>query len=238
MTLKPCLLTAALAAALTLSACRKEAPAEAPQADAAAPTAEIAPAAVPATETATETKPEPTAEELSAQHKQKAIDRALAEQQLLEDPNGQWATGARASSTYATLITASPANERRPEAATGVPDAQTTGYDSLGWQPEKDGAGIEWLELDFANPVHATALRVRQIDSPGAIIKIELIDESGARHTVWQGRDDTAYESDQIGWMIRTFDRTDYKVKGARLTLATNAVSGHESIDAVQLVGG
>lgn len=237
MTLKPALLAAALVTALTLTACRNEAASDAsPAASDPAVDATATDTAAPL-QTAPDAAAEPTAEDAAALEKQRAIDRALAEQVLLEDPNGQWATAARASSTYATLIK-SDTNDRTPEAATGAPDAQSTGYESLGWQPEKDSAGIEWLELDYANPVHATAVRVRQINAPGAIIRIELIDEAGARHTVWQGRDDTAYESNQIGWLERTFDRTDYKAKGVRLTLATNAVSGHESIDAVQLVGG
>ena len=123
-------------------------------------------------------------------------------------------------------------------ARTGKPDAQDAAYPELGWRAEKDGAGIEWLELGYGTPVHATAVRVRQIYGPGAIIKVELIDEAGARRTVWQGRDDTAYEPNQVAWFVRTFDRTETKVRGVRLTLATNAVSTHESIDAVQLVGG
>lgn len=237
MTLDTRLLTAALAAALTLTACQKDAANES-AVDPVTPAVD-APAATPESvePVAAAAAVEPSAEELEAQIKQKAIDRALAEQQLLEDPNGQWATSAQASSTYATLISVD-VPDRKPESATGAPDAQSTGYESLGWQPEKDGAGIEWLELGYAKPVNATAVRVRQIKAPGAVIKIELIDEAGARHTVWQGRDDTAYESGQIGWLTRTFEPTQYKAKGVRLTLATNAVDGHESIDAVQLVGG
>jgi hypothetical protein len=236
MTLMPRLLTAALAAALVLTACQKVAGDDAPAADAASGTKAATPDATPES-TPPAAGAEPTAAELEALEKQKAIDRVLAEQQLLEDPNGQWPTMAQASSTYATLISVD-VPDRKPESATGAPDAQSTGYESLGWQPEKDGAGIEWLELGYATPINATAVRVRQITAPGAVIKIELIDETGARHTVWQGRDDTAYESGQIGWMLRTFERTEYKAQGVRLTLATNAVQGHESIDAVQLVGG
>lgn len=229
--LPPAALAAALAAALLAAACQK-APADdastVPPSNAVALIDAPAPAAPAA---------EPTAEALDAIEKQKAIDRALAEQQLLEDANGQWATAARASSTYATVISPD-STDYQPAAATGAPDAQNSGYASLGWQPEKDGAGIEWLELDFATPVSAREVRVRQIAAPGAVIKIELIDDTGTRHTVWQGRDDTAYESGQIGWLLRTFEPTAYKARGVRLTLATNAVDGHESIDAVQLVGG
>jgi hypothetical protein len=36
---------------------------------------------------------------------------------------------------------------------------------------------------------------------------------------------------------VRTFDKTAFKAKGVRVTLANNVEHGHKSIDAVQLVG-
>ena len=72
---------------------------------------------------------------------------------------------------------------------------------------------------------------------PGAISKIELIDEAGAPHTVWQGLDETAYPKNTIGWFVREFPRTDYLVKQVRVSLLNNRVWGYNEIDAVQLVG-
>jgi len=226
------LLTAAILATLALSACKKHDEA-APAAEASAPAA-AAPAATPAPAPAAEAP----ADDSEAAQKQKAIDRALAEQTLMQDPKGQWATTASASSEYKTLISpGSESTERSAMAATGAPDAETPSREEMGWEPEKADAGIEWLELGYAKPVNATEVRIRQIDTPGSIIKIELIDEAGAKHTVWQGRDDTAYEANEFNWLKKSFDKTAFKAKGVRLTLATNAVQGHESIDAVQLIG-
>jgi hypothetical protein len=85
--------------------------------------------------------------------------------------------------------------------------------------------------------VHATELRIRQSNAPGAIIKVELIDDKGGRHGIFSGVDETAYPPQTISWFNAKTDKTDYLVKGAVITLATNAVDGWNEIDAVQLVG-
>jgi hypothetical protein len=223
-----------LAAALALSACKKpEPPADSTPPPTSSPADSAPPASTPA-----ETVPaaEPTAEQRAAAQKQAKIQRALDNQKIVEDPAGQWATGGTASSTYAKLI---PSGDHRYDAtmAVGAPDAEGRSYDEKGWSPEQANAGIEWLELGYDKPVSATAVRVRQIDGPGAIIKVELVDEAGARHTVWEGADNDPIDPTEINWFQRSFDATPYKAKGVRLTLATNAISNRVSIDAVQLVG-
>jgi hypothetical protein len=67
----------------------------------------------------------------------------------------------------------------------------------------------------------------------GAVIKVELFDEAGAAHPVWQGADPTK----ELNYLILKFKPTDYKVNRVKVTLATNAVPGWNEIDAVQLVG-
>jgi hypothetical protein len=85
--------------------------------------------------------------------------------------------------------------------------------------------------------VHATAIRIRQTASPGAISRIELIDDTDIAHTIWEGVDDTPYTKDTIGWFVRDLPKTAYLVKGARVTLETARVWGWNEIDAIQLVG-
>ena len=65
----------------------------------------------------------------------------------------------------------------------------------------------------------------------------ELIDEKEKNHTVWEGVDKTKYEPNKIQYFIAKFDKTDYKTKSVKITLATNAGTGWKEIDAVQLVG-
>jgi hypothetical protein len=220
-------LAAALTAVLVLAACKK------PEAETSTETAVPAAAEPAAVAVAA---PAQTEQERAAAEKQAKIDLALANQKIVDDPDGQWATQATASSTYATVI-GNFDGDWKPEAAVGAPDAADNIATGKGWSPAQQNAGIEWLELKYARPVAASAVRVRLIAAPGAIVKVELIDESGARHTVWEGRDDGTYTSGEINWFERHFDPTPYKANGVRLTLATNAIDDRTYLDAVQLVG-
>jgi hypothetical protein len=219
----------ALAVLVAIGGCSKkteEAPApvtsDSPPAAAAAPAA-----AAPAQEETTAVTDEKAA----------AIQSALNEEAIASDPRGQWAVGATASSTYAGEKAPDAKTQYTAFSATGAPNVERYSDNGNAWAAETADKGIEWLEVTFAKPVNATQIRIRQNSAPGAIIKVELIAEGGARHTMWQGMDDTRYPPNTIGWFDRTFDKTDYKVTGARITLATNAVPGWNEIDAVQLLG-
>jgi hypothetical protein len=224
-----------VAAVLTvlLAACCKSPPPAAPEANppatssaapSQAPAANASAPAASATETAVE-DPEVAA-------KKRKIEFALSEQTLANDPHGQWATSATASTTY---------NDAKDNAsyaasqATGAPNVLRYSDDGNGWAPKDADAGIEWLQLGFARPVNATGIRVRQNSGGGAIIKLELQDSSDAWHSVYDGIDSGKYD-EYNWWFKQSFARTPYLVKGAKITLATNAVSGWNEIDAVQLL--
>lgn len=212
-------------------ACGKKSPDAAPDASATAPAVE------PAAESAAAGAEAADPAALEAAQKKRAVERALAEQAILDEAHGQWAVAASASSTYSAEKDAASTDGYAPMQATGKPDVEHYGDDAHAWAAERADGGIEWLETSFATPVHARELRVRQNSMPGAIIKVELIDEAGGRHTIWEGTDDSVYENGEIEWFVRSFAPTAYKASGARLTLATNAVDGWNEIDAVQLVG-
>jgi hypothetical protein len=167
--------------------------------------------------------------------KRDAINFALAEDAIKNNPDGQWAISAKASSTYAANIEDQTLGYH-PQRAAGVPDTSDYGDKDTAWATKEPNAGIEWIELTFAKPVNATEVKVRQSFNPGAIIKIELFDEAGTAHSVWQGPDMAKYIS-QISWLNAEFEKTAYKTQRLKITLATNAVSGWNEIDAVQLVG-
>ena len=179
-----------------------------------------------------------TAENSAANdEKAAAIQAALAEDEIVSDPRGQWASSATASSTYASDKAPTAKTSYAANAATGAPDVERYGDNGNAWTTETPDKGIEWLEVKFDKPVAATEIRIRQSYGPGAIIKVDLLSEDGARHMVWQGLDDQQYPSSTIAWFNRQFQKTSYPVTGARITLATNAVSGWNEIDAVQLLG-
>lgn len=223
----------ALSLALVASGCGKkdESPTTAEPAQTAAETAVNSPAAAPAA-----TAP-PPAQPAANDEKAAAIQAALAEEAIASDSRGQWAVSATASSTYAGNKEPDAKDSYAPLSATGAPDVERYGDNGNSWATETADKGIEWLEVGFAKPVNATQIRIRQSYSPGAIIKVELIAEDGSKHTIWQGVDDQQYAPNSIAWFDRTFDKTSYKTKGARITLATNAVPGWNEIDAVQLLG-
>jgi len=227
-----------LAVTATLAACGKKheeaAPAVAePSAQTAlAPATAPAPASVAAPATA-----EDPATASAAAAKAAAVQAALAEAEIVSDSRGQWAVSATASSTYSGEKSPDAKAPYTPNAATGEPDVERYGDDGHSWASQTADKGVEWLEVKFARPVQATELRIRQNSGPGAIIKVEIIDEGGAKHVVWQGVDEQKYEPSSIAWWRNAFEKTPFKVAGARITLATNAVPGWNEIDAVQLLG-
>jgi hypothetical protein len=206
--------TTTLLALLALQACSNT---EAPSAE----TGHNAAATPPAAASAAEPRRTPAA--------------PVEEAAILAEKEAQWASSAEASTSFND---ASGGAGYAPSRATGEPDVPRYADHPNAWASRNGDANVpDWLQVSFAKPVYARSLRIRQSAAPGAISKIELLDESGAAHLVWEGTDTTSYAKDTIGWMIRDFDLTSYKVAGARITLETKRVWGWNEIDAVQLVG-
>lgn len=241
MNRKPLIAALALMAALAGCADKKEASAdgaaagvEAAATDAAPTTdAEPTPAVGPASTAAPPAAAAPAEEDPAIAEKRLAVAFALNEETLATDPRGQWAATAKASSTYGDAK--DPADYSASK-ATGAPDVASFGDNGNAWTAKEADGGIERLELTFAKPVQATEIRVRQNSGPGALIKVELIDTTGASHVVHEGVDTAQYDKYNF-WFRKSFEKTAYRVAGAKLTLATNAVSSWNEIDAVQLIG-
>ncbi len=159
-----------------------------------------------------------------------AVDWAIKQDEIKKDPNGQWAIQAAASSTYND---AKDADGWSASQATGAPNVDKYGDDGAAWTSKTPDGGIEWLDLKFAKPVHATEVRVRESCGSGAVIKIEIYDELGMAHAVWQGSDPTT----ELNYFMVKFPKTTFKTDRVKITLATNVVPGWNEIDAVQLVG-
>ena len=196
------------------------------------PAASAPATAAPAAATAAPAAPAapPTAAEREAERKKAQIEWALKQDEIKSDPIGQWATDAKASSTFndAKGNTSYSASQ-----ATGEPNVQTYSTTPQAWSSKTPDSGIEWLELTFAKPVRANAVRVRESSGSGALIKIEVFDEKGVSHTVWSGADSTK----ELNYLIAEFPKTAFMTSRVKLTLATNVVGGWNQIDAVQLVG-
>jgi hypothetical protein len=213
-----------------LSGCKKSATPETseskPSANAAPAPATPAPAAAPAAAPASADAG--AAAEASA--KMAAADWAMKQDEIKNDPNGEWAIQATASSTYndAQGTASYSANQ-----ATGAPNVDSYGDNGAAWTTKTEDGGIEWLDLKYPKPVHATEVRVRESCGSGAVIKVEVFDEKGGAHAVWQGNDPTK----ELNYLQVKFPKTTFKTDHVKVTLATNVVPGWNEIDAVQLVG-
>jgi hypothetical protein len=218
------LVTMSVAVALALTACGKK-PVE-QTAVAPAPVATAAPAA--ATPTAATGEISPEAAELA--HKQGLLEYGIMEDKYINDPRGQWAASATASSSFG----------EQDKKEYNVPTMAAGKIDGKTWINNNQDIGFDWLSLGYDKPVSATEVRIVFESGGGveAVNKIELIGTDGTAHTVWTGISDV--KRDQRGgrtWFVRKFEASPYKVKGVKVTIANNVQSGYKTIDAVQLVG-
>jgi hypothetical protein len=140
-----------------------------------------------------------------------------------------WAVSARASSEYR-------ASDFSASQATNAPNVPSHADHPRAWAPRLADAGEEWLELTYSPAFRAAGLRVVQSFNPGAIVRLEVIDESGTVSTVWTGPDTTVYPARQIGILSVTFPPTERPVAQVRVILDTRRVAGWNEIDAVQLL--
>ena len=213
--------------ALILSAChKKEQPEVAPAV--AAPVPAAAPAAA-----ATAPAVEQTADQQEMAKKQALLDYGTMEDKYLNDPKGQWAATAKASSTFGDDNGKEPSEVNMAKNAVGPSDDRD-------WSNNNQDKGFDWLELSYAKPVNATEVRVIIPGGDGveAVNKVELQDTDGKWNTVWSGISEV--KQDKRGnrtWFVRSFDKTAYKVKGVKITIANNIQHVYKKVDAVQLVG-
>lgn len=164
------------------------------------------------------------------------VKEALDEERIVNDTSGQWAISASASSSYSGDKKGKDVNYS-PEQMTGKPDVENYSDNGKAWTSQEADKGVEWVILNYEKPVNATEIRIRQTYNPGAIIKVELFDEKGKSHPIFEGVDKTKYDPNKIQYLKLKFDSTEYKTKSIKITLATNSVPGWNEIDAVQLVG-
>ena len=200
------------------------------------PTGDVAPAPTTAPAPASESAiVELGEQERIRSEQQSKLDYATMEDGYLNDPKGQWASTAKASSAFGDANTA-PADSQSsntPWQATGTPNGNN-------WNNNSQDIGFDWIELGYSNPVNATEVRVVTVSNEAveSINKIELIDTEGTAHAIWSGLSET--KQDERGartWITRKFDATPYQVNSVKLTFANNVANGYKQVDAVQLIG-
>jgi hypothetical protein len=202
--------------ALLLAACKKTPPAEAP---APAPVVVASPSPAPATPPA-----EMSDAEREMAKKKDLLAYGTMEDNFLNDVRGQWATSVTASSTF---------NGVDPKKATGKPDGNS-------WLNNNQDVGFDWIELGYDKPVQATEVRLAIEGGQGveALTRVELQDTDGKWNKVWEGVSDVKKDArGRRTWFVKTFDKTPYKVKAVKYTIANNMYRGYKEFDAAQLVG-
>ena len=141
----------------------------------------------------------------------------------------QWASGAKASSQYRE-------DRWTPEQMIGVPDVYPKygDYDRA-WTASTSNGGEEWVELFYDEAVYVRRIDVYETYNPGAIVKVEVIDETGMPHVVWEGSAQAASQESRI-FSIENI-KVDVPARRVRLVLRTDLVPGFNEIDAVCLIG-
>lgn len=235
MTSKPLLLCVAVL--LSLTACKKETSEEVavdtqPEATAEASSEAVARPSAAAAAAATET--ELSEEEHNRAEQQAKLDYATMEDGYINDSKGQWASTARASSSFGSANDepADSQTSNTPWHAVGAPNGRA-------WTNNSQDIGFDWLEVTYDSPAKATEVRVVTPTGEAAqsLNKVELIDTDGKSHVAWSGLSDT--NKDERGsrtWIVRKFDPTPYAVKSVKVTFANNVARGYKEVDAVQLI--
>ena len=140
----------------------------------------------------------------------------------------QWASSVIAlSSEYSSDWSASK--------ALWVPDTYNYGDIPTAWTPKDGSSGIESITLGFPLSVHATGVTVRQTYHNGFVRKIEVLDENGISHPVWEG-DDLSMPNTPVNCFV-SIPRTVFLVKGVKIVIDAGHSNSYEEIDAVMLRG-
>jgi hypothetical protein len=138
----------------------------------------------------------------------------------------QWGASASASSEYGS-------SGWTAEQAIGVPDTTGCADYTTAWASASADT-VEWLQLTYVTPVHATQVITHITYNPSYVTKVELIDTNGKYHTVY-----TAQPSQMTcpAELAVSFDKTSYLVTGVKITVDQTTLNSWNEIDAVQLIG-
>ncbi len=139
----------------------------------------------------------------------------------------QWAFDASASSEYSSPGWSA-------QQATGDPNTYECGDQQTAWA-SSESDGVDWLETRYMVPVLPGRINIRETHSPGFIDRVEVVDETGRYHTVWEGQPMLADECPRVFSILVT--GVDVSVVGVRIHLDQREGGNWNEIDAVELIG-
>ncbi len=115
----------------------------------------------------------------------------------------------------------------------GPPDTMSNGDHPTAWAPAQQDGGVEWLTMEYAQPLEVAQVVVRETCGPGCITKITTVTDAGTEVTLWEGPPPKNASPSSTVFNIPPGTTTS-RVK---VYLDTRLVAGWNEIDAVQLVG-
>jgi len=139
----------------------------------------------------------------------------------------QWAVAATASSEYSNP-------DWSAQQANGAPDTMECGDIQTAWASES-ADGVDWLEVTFETAVVPTEIDVRETHSPGFISRIEVKDEMGLYHTVWEGTPGAVEQCPRV--LSIPVSGVNVRVSAVRISLDQSDGGNWNEIDAVELIG-
>jgi hypothetical protein len=139
----------------------------------------------------------------------------------------QWASTASASSEYS-----SPGWSARQ--ATGAPDTDYCEDRETAWA-SLEGDGVDWLEVGFETAVYPTRIFIYETHSPGFIVQVDVKDEAGDYHKVWEGLAAPVQECPRA--LLVDIEEMDRRVVAVRIQLYQRTYGNWNEIDAVRLIG-
>jgi hypothetical protein len=122
-----------------------------------------------------------------------------------------------------------------PFRAAGPPDTTRMGDLPTAWASLTPDSQMEWIELDYENPVVPSEIRVYETNAPGALVRASVFDASGQEISAWSGADPAA--PNPQGIFVATLPvHAGIATSRIRLELNSPRVAGWNEIDAVGLV--
>jgi hypothetical protein len=117
----------------------------------------------------------------------------------------------------------------------GEPNVFAYGDSRQAWSPLNRNGTIEHVTVEYAVPVLATGVTVRENWSNGFVSQVDVVDLDDQLHTVWMGIDPSQPGS-VVDFHVE-WAKTDFPAKGVRVYVDTDRDSGWEEIDAIRLHG-
>ena len=141
----------------------------------------------------------------------------------------QWATSAEASSAYADP-------EWAAAQVTGEPDTPRCGDIQTAWASSGSDS-IDWLELQFEEPIYVTGVNIVQTFNANQVTKVELVGNFGRSITIYE-RSPTQVDQPCPYMLSIAVKKTRATYNTVRITVDQSVLGlGWNEIDAVQLVG-